>query len=74
MNPFKLFSQFPVVLRTGFVIGFAVALASVQVQAKPVPSNLGNGLDKLVANNLALSAAKSRGVKLKNTFSVNGKT
>ncbi len=34
------------------------------LQAKPVPDKLGNGLDKLVASNLAVTQAAASGVKL----------
>lgn len=49
-------------------------LCAISLQAKPIPSNLGNGLDKLVASDLALNNAKSRGIELKGAVTVNGKT
>lgn len=50
------------------------ALLSGQVtQAKPIPSNLGNGLDKLVVSDMAVTKAKASGVRLKNSVTVNNK-
>ena len=73
--------------RTAVVLPAALGLAlfgTVSGYAKPVPSNLGNGLDKLVANNLALAAAGSTSTKLGaaagtalntgDSVTVNGKT
>jgi hypothetical protein len=49
-------------------------LASVAcLQAKPVPDNLGNGLDRLVASNVAIKEAAARGTKLGTFASTNGK-
>ena len=48
-------------------------LSGMPLQAKPIPNNLGNGLDKLVASNLALAEAKTKGVEFKNVVRVNGK-
>ncbi len=42
------------------------ALLTGTLHAKPIPSNLGNGLDKLVASNLAIANAKASGIKLDN--------
>ena len=42
------------------VLGFAL-LGSPTAHAKPIPSNLGNGLDKLVASNLAVASALKTG-------------
>ena len=51
----------------------AAALLAGSIQAKPVPSNLGNGLDKLVASNLAVTEAQAKGVQLRGSVTVNGK-
>ena len=54
---------------------FFVALVSATcLQAKPVPDNLGNGLDRLVASNVAIQEAAARGVKLNTFASSTGKT
>ena len=50
------------------------ALLAGSVQAKPVPSNLGNGLDKLVESNLDVVAANAAGRPLTSAVTVNGKT
>ena len=54
------------VRRAAFVLpaalGFAL-LGTISAHAKPVPSNLGNGLDKLVASNLVVSATNAKSVK-----------
>ena len=49
--------------RAAAALGLAL-LGTVSSYAKPVPSNLGNGLDKLVASNLAVSAASATSAKL----------
>ena len=54
-------------------LGFAL-LSEPSAHAKPVPSNLGNGLDKLVESNLAVAAAQRKGVALSGAVTVNGKT
>ena len=43
------------------------ALLTGTLHAKPIPSNLGNGLDKLVASNLAIANAKASGIQLDST-------
>ena len=58
---------------TSAIIGLAL-LAGPSAYAKPVPSNLGNGLDKLIASNLAITEAKASGRRLEAVVSVNGKT
>ncbi len=55
------------------VSGVALFCAS-PLQARPVPANLGNGLDKLVESNLAVSSAALSGVQLENLVTANGKT
>ena len=48
-------------------LGLAFLGSSLSTNAKPIPSNLGNGLDKLVASNVALNEAAASGVKLSGT-------
>ncbi len=55
------------------VLGLALLGAS-SLQAKPVPSNLGNGLDKLVQSNLDVVSALKEGRRLSGAVTVNGKT
>ncbi len=55
-------------------LGLALLGTGYSTYAKPVPSNLGNGLDKLVASNIALTNAKASGVKMENVFEVNGRS
>ncbi len=43
------------------------------LQAKPVPDNLGNGLDRLVASNVAIKDAAAHGTKLTTFTSSSGK-
>ncbi len=52
----------------------AAALMAGTTQASPIPANLGNGLDKLVESNLAVTSAKASGVQLSSTVQVNGKS
>ena len=49
-------------------------LSAQSLYAKPVPSNLGNGLDKLVESNLDVVAANKAGRPITNAVTVNGKT
>ena len=55
------------------VVGLAL-LGSPAAYAKPIPSNLGNGLDKLVASNLAITNAKASGLALHDTVVAGNKT
>ncbi len=47
-------------------LGLALLGSSLSAHAKPVPDNLGNGLDKLVVSNLAITSAKQSGTQLSN--------
>ena len=49
------------------------ALLTGTARATPIPANLGNGLDKLVASHLTIEHAKRQGVELPNTVEYNGK-
>ncbi len=55
------------------VVGLAL-LGGPSAHAKPIPSNLGNGLDKLVESNLAVVQATKLGRRLEGAVTVNGKT
>ena len=52
----------------------ATALLTGALQAKPIPSNLGNGLDKLVASHLAVTQAAAKGLSLRGSVKLDGKT
>ncbi len=53
--------------------GLGLLASSVSLHAKPVPENLGNGLDRLLTSHLAIKEAAARGEKLHTFTSANGK-
>jgi hypothetical protein len=58
---------------TAISVCAAAAVLTGTLHAKPVPENLGNGLDKLVRSHLAIADAKANGKELPNTVEFNGK-
>jgi hypothetical protein len=54
-------------------IFFGLLASATSLLAKPVPENLGNGLDRLVASNVAIKEAAARGTKLQTFTSRTGK-
>ena len=53
-------------------VSVAACLLAGSLQARPVPANLGNGLDKLVESHLAIAQASASGAKLANAVTLNG--
>ncbi len=74
MIPTRFIRTHRVLRNTAFAVSASVAalLLTGSLQAKPIPSNLGNGLDKLVASNLAVSTAQASGTVLAGAVMVNG--
>src|SRR2546423_9287493 len=60
-------------LQTFRFICFGLLASAACLQAKPVPDNLGTGLDRLVASNVAIKEAAARGTKLQTFTSTTGK-
>lgn len=61
-------------LRPACIAACLGLLVGTSASARPVPANLGNGLDKLVASNLAINKANKSGVKLHNLVKVDGRS
>ncbi len=73
---YKRFSQSGRLLRRATAALSAFATAAVltgNMQATPVPANLGNGLGKLVESDLAITSARASGHPFTNALQVNGK-
>ena len=66
-------SSFKTLLRAVRPLCFGLLASAACLQAKPVPDNLGNGLDRLVASNIAIKEAAAHGTKLTTFTSANGK-
>src|SRR4051794_1536187 len=60
-------------LQTFRPICLGLLVSAACLQAKPVPDNLGNGLDRLVESNVAIREAAARGTKLQTFTSTAGK-
>lgn len=54
-------------------LGFAL-LSSWSLHAKPIPDNLGNGLDKVVESHFALKTARQSGAKLATFAATDGES